>query len=146
MLEEWGGRVEGGYRGKNWENCNSIINKKYLKKGKNATEKKYISIKKNLDPDGFTYEYFIKYKNNPILNKLFQNLKGTLPSLLYVASITLKLKLERFYNIICTCIVHSKQVNSIFKKCTRMYLFPLFLLVNNFNLIIWVFVKFRKIL
>ena len=31
MLEGWGYRVEVGYKGKNLENCNSIINKIYLK-------------------------------------------------------------------------------------------------------------------
>ena len=35
MLEGWG-KGRGGIKGENWENCNSIINKKkYLKKKRN---------------------------------------------------------------------------------------------------------------
>ena len=32
MLEGWGVQGRGGIKGKNWENCNRIINKIYLKK------------------------------------------------------------------------------------------------------------------
>ena len=35
MLEVWGFRAEGIQRGKNWENCNSIINKKLFKNSSN---------------------------------------------------------------------------------------------------------------
>ena len=34
MLEGWGGMAEEGWRGKNWENCNNIINKNILKRKK----------------------------------------------------------------------------------------------------------------
>ena len=32
MSEGWGVQGGGGIMGENWENCNSIINKKYFKK------------------------------------------------------------------------------------------------------------------
>ena len=42
MLVRWGSRVEGGIKGKKWDNCNSIINKLYLKIKK-------LKLKKELD-------------------------------------------------------------------------------------------------
>ena len=40
MLERRGVQVEGGHRGKKWDNCNNIINKIYKKRKHHAKWKK----------------------------------------------------------------------------------------------------------